>query len=267
MLYCGKVWHKPIQQLNMMLGVFMLSVLGLALAENSGAVWLNASDAMIGVGLSMVLFVLFVKNRFDVNMALTALLIFILGYGVLRSLLFAPTIHELAGQMKPIYENYAKSYPQLHLDGGSLQWMQQIWMKYQISVWVGFQVLAVFFGLMLFNRTSPLKLQFRYLRFPFPVVYLMLAGLGLTLLSQTKTWGTNILVIMSMIYTIQGIGILSHFWGDFFQKARMMRAFLIMAIMLNYPVMILIAFIGVLDVWFDFRKLTYVEEKHEDNID
>jgi uncharacterized protein YybS (DUF2232 family) len=104
------------------------------------------------------------------------------------------------------------------------------------------------------------------IRFPYAVVYGFIASLGLSLYPVTRLYGINLLVCMSMIYLIQGTSVLSFAWGDFFQRAKLLRAFLIMAIILNYPILVLIALTGVMDVWFDFRKLTLVEEKHESNI-
>jgi uncharacterized protein YybS (DUF2232 family) len=94
----------------------------------------------------------------------------------------------------------------------------------------------------------------------------MILAIGMFLYPATRVIGTNLLICMSMLYLIQGTAVLSFVWGGFFAKARLLRTMLIMAIILNYPVMILIALIGVLDAWFNFRKLTFKEEIHESHI-
>lgn len=249
----------------LMLSVYAVCILGLAFVENETSIWLNASDAIIGVGIGMLLFMLLIRKRFDLNRAFFTLLGFEIIYGYARSLLFYDLLNAIALQMIPMYETYVKSYPQLHLNKEMLSNMQTIWLQYQAAIWTSTQILAAYFGLLLFNIGSPLKLAIRTIRLPFYLVYALLCALALLAIQPYRAIGINLIVPLSVVYLIQGTGILSHFWGNMFAKARMMRAFLIFAIILNYPILVLIAFIGVLDVWFDFRKLNIMEEKHEGN--
>lgn len=249
-----------------MLLSFTLVIVAIAFFENTDAIWLNASDAIISVGLGTALFVLIFKQYLDINKALSILIIFNIAYFFIRSWIFAPTLSVISQQMTPMYENYIQRFPALKFNRESVAWIQNFMLLYQAAIWGSIQISAAFFGILLFNRTSILKQQVRMIRLPNYFVYIMIAALALFLYPISRTLGINLLVCMSVVYLIQGTAILSFAWGDFFAKAKLLRTFLIMAIIINYPVLILIALIGVLDVWFDFRKLTFKEEKHESDI-
>lgn len=246
---------------------YLLTVAILAALENSPQVWLNAADAMVAVGLGMFLFVLILRQRQDFSKALSLLLVFQVAYGIFRSWMFAPTLSAVSQQLVPVYNNYLQRFPELNIKPEMTTWIQNFILTYQAAIWGSMQVAGAFFGSLLFQRVSRLRRPLRSIRFPYGMVFVMLAALALSLYPLTRVWGINLLVCLGMIYLIQGAAVLSHFWGDFFAKARLMRTLLICAIILNYPVLVLISFVGILDVWFDFRKLNKMEEKHESNSD
>lgn len=259
--YSGKIWHQPLRQQIIAFISFSLVIILAAFFEHDPAVWLNACDALVGVGLGLVLFVLILNQRYDMNIAITLLLVFEIGYSFFRSWIFAPTLTSLSQQMIPVYETYLKRIPSLNVNADAIKWVQEMMWKYQSAIWGVIQEAGIFFGFMLFNKISLFKHPLRLVKMPYLVVFLMIAASGLTLYPKTRLVGTNLLICMSIIYLIQGTAVLSFVWGNFFSKARLLRTFLIVAIILNYPVLILIALIGLLDVWFDYRKLTLMEEK------
>jgi hypothetical protein len=264
--YSGKIWLNTFRQLIIALLSFVAVILFAAVYEHDAAVWLNASDAIVGVGLGLVLFVFILRQKKDANIALALLLVYVIAYCFFRNWIFAPTLSSISQQMTPMYETYLKRIPSLNISKDAVNWVQQTMLNYQSAIWGSIQVAGVFLGILLFNKTSLTQHPVRFIKLPYEVVLLMIAALGLTLYPVTRLYGTNLLICMSMIYLIQGTAVLCFAWGGFFAKARLLRTFLIMAIILNYPVLILIALIGLLDVWFDFRKLTLMEEKHESDI-
>ncbi len=264
--YSGKIWYQTLRQQIIALVSFSVIIIAVAFFEHDSAVWLNACDALIGVGLGSVLFILILKQRMDINKALALVLVYEIGYCFFRNWIFAPTLASLYQQMAPMYETYLKRIPAFKLNQDTITWIQQFMLRYQSAIWGSIQLAGIFFGFLLFNKTSLMKLPVRLIKLPYALVFLMIAAMGLSLYPVTRIWGINLLICMSIIYLIQGTAVLSFAWGDFFSKARLLRTFLIMAIILNYPILILIALIGLLDVWFDFRKITLMEEKHESNI-
>jgi hypothetical protein len=259
--YCGRIWHLQSGKQAILLLVFTAVVIGFAVWDNTAAGWLNASDALVTVGLGTALFVLIIKHRIDINLALSLIMLYVVGYAFLRSWLFAAHLKVISIQMAPMYEIYLKRLPNFKITREMITALQNMITTYQPAIFGSFQVSGVFFGLLLFNNASTLKHPVRFTRLPFVTIYLLIAAVAMCLYPLTKTWGLNLLICMGMVYLVQGTAILSFFWGDFFAKAKMLRTLFIMAIILNYPMLILIAFIGVLDVWFDFRKLTIKEIK------
>jgi len=264
--YSGKIWHQTLRRQIIALLGFVTVIILAAVLENDPAVWLNACDALVGVGLGLVLFILILRQRMDINIALALLLVFEIGFCFFRNWLFAPTLASISQQMTPMYETYLKRIPSLNVNMNAISWVQQIMLNYQSAIWGSIQAAGIFFGFLLFNKTSLMKQPVRMIKLPYELIFLFIAALALALYPVTRLYGINLLICMSVIYLIQGTAVLSFAWGDFFSKARLLRTFLIMAIILNYPVLILIALIGLLDVWFDFRKLTLMEEKHESDI-
>jgi hypothetical protein len=264
--YCGKIWHLEFKRQIIILATYLLLIIMIAVYDNSLAVWLNASDAIVGIGLGAVLFVFILRQYYDLNKSLAILVIYQIGYCFFRNWLFAPTLTELSQQMTPLYETYLRKVPALEINKDTIAWIQNFMLSYQSAIWGSIQLTGSFLGFLLFNKLSFLKLQVRLIRFPFVFVFLLIVSLAMAVYQNSRLFGINLLICMSIIYLIQGIAVLSFAWGDYFAKARLLRTFLIVAVIFNYPVIILIAFIGVLDVWFDFRKLNIMEEKHESNI-
>lgn len=264
--YCGKIWSQTsLKQLTALFS-FVIVIGVFAAFNNSSQVLLNSVDAIVGVGLGCFLFVLTLKRFSNLSIALVVLILFQIGYYLLRSWIFTPTLIAISSELTPVYETYLSRIPNLNYNADSIAWIQDFMLKYQAAIWGSFQILAVFLGFLLFNRNSTLKQQVRFVKFPYPIVYLLIAALALTLYPATRTWGLNALICMSVLYLIQGTAVLSFVWGDYFAKVKLMRTLLIIAVIINYPVLILIALVGVIDTWFDFRKLNVMEEKHESDI-
>jgi len=261
--YCGKIWSWTVTRQLFALLCFIAVVAVLAVLENSTQVWLNACEAIAGIGLGLVVFQYITKRWQNVNLAFSLLLLIIIGYGVLRSYIFAPSLEEISRQMTPMYDTYLKRISGLKVDNARIKWVQSFMLTYQTAIWGTMQITAAFLGYLIYNKISFLKHQVRLIRVPFACIYLMLAALALSLNPATSVLGVNLLVCVSMLYLIQGTGVLSFLWGNFFARSRMLRTLFIITIIINYPVLILIALLGLLDAWFDFRKLTKMEEKHE----
>ncbi len=92
-------------------------------------------------------------------------------------------------------------------------------------------------------------------RAPGWLVWFFIAGGALSLLAQTniRLWGLNVFLVVSAIYLLQGLAIVSFFFQHknipfFF---RWLGYFLIA---IQQILMIAIAAIGLFDIWVDFRK-------------
>jgi uncharacterized protein YybS (DUF2232 family) len=72
--------------------------------------------------------------------------------------------------------------------------------------------------------------------------------------------------MLSPLFVIQGVAVIEHFLGRYLRRSIVLTTVLIIVGILNGFV-VMVASIGLFDVWFNFRKITDREESHENNPD
>jgi uncharacterized protein YybS (DUF2232 family) len=100
---------------------------------------------------------------------------------------------------------------------------------------------------------------------PYFFIYLLILAMIIFILPNWKTTGINAMVILAPIFLIQGISILDFFWGEFFRRSKLLLFLLIISMVVNIPILILVGLIGLLDIWFDFRKIRIMEDINENH--
>jgi hypothetical protein len=261
--YSEKIWALPLREQFLPLISFFAVIAVWNAVDNSTQVWLNSWDAAVSVGLGVIIFSAIVKHSLDFDFALSALLMITITYSFVRSWLFADVLSSVFQQLAPVYESYLQKMSNLKIDSSRMLWLQQFIVTYQTAIWGVAQITAVFLGYLLFMRAAILKHPVSLVKVHSVFRYLFIVALALTLYDQTHIGGINLLACLAAVYLIQGVGVLSYFWGAFVARIKMLRTLFIITIIINYPALMLIAFIGILDAWFDFRKLNIMEEKHE----
>ena len=79
-------------------------------------------------------------------------------------------------------------------------------------------------------------------------------GLLLVPLNGLKMLGANMLIVLMVIYLFQGLAIISYY----FQKKRfppILRKFIYVLVAVQQLLMLVVIFVGLLDMWVDFRRL------------
>lgn len=139
--------------------------------------------------------------------------------------------------------------------------IQRIFSEYLSVIWAFFMILAIFFGaIILAKTTKEISWDFSKVKWPFQSIYVLIVSMLFVLYPVTFQLGIKFLVIMITIYLIQGISILSFFWKDYFVRSKFLLTILIVAILFNPYLLLLIGFVGLFDIWFNFRKIDIVEE-------
>ena len=138
--------------------------------------------------------------------------------------------------------------------------------KHHLGIEVALMTVAAYIASLLISRKSPIKWKHNVARFPFFMVYFLIAGLMLILLSNYRIIGTNLLIALAPIFLIQGSTILDFFWGNFFRKSKFLQVILIFSIVFNYYVLLLVMIVGLIDFWFDIRKLKNNGGINENNL-
>lgn len=97
---------------------------------------------------------------------------------------------------------------------------------------------------------------------PEPLVWLPVSAGGLVVLPYfgPRTVGINLLIFLSLVYFFQGLAIVS-FYVKKYGLSRLMRLLLYSLICIQTYMIIIVAMVGLFDVWADFRRLNKAEDK------
>lgn len=262
--FCGKY----LNQRNLLLVIFGFMAVILFAAKIIDIT--TFADIVFGVGFAAFLYFLaFTKTMSYLHSILTAYVTNVI-YAVIRHFLLGNILNANVAKLmegyKQIINSSMQSNPEnLEMTLAILNSTEEIFAKFYIGIWIVSMTFAVYFGTMLLSRRTMIKWQHRKIAMPFFFIYLLIIALVLFLLPNMKTSGINALAILAPIFLIQGISILDFYWGDFFKKSRFLFFLLIISMVFNYFIHILVALMGLLDIWFDFRKIRTMEEIHESN--
>lgn len=121
-----------------------------------------------------------------------------------------------------------------------------VWM----NVWIGNRIL---------ERYGSVNFQFGDLsRWSLPeiIVWLVILGAGLALLPYPgpQTAGINLLIFFALAYLFQGLAIVS-FYLKKYRFSRFKRILLYSLIWIQTYMIIIVALVGLFDIWADFRRL------------
>jgi len=259
---------KYLNRFYLFMLLFVLAIVGLFLANVVD--WITFFDVFIGIAVSIfIYFYIMQKSGSYINAILAASAVnccyaiarqFIWGKQLLENVILAMQNVESFMQSS-ITENQEQLSFALEL----IESTKAILTKYYIGTWMVSIILGLYFGSLLLSRQLQNKWDHRRIGLPFYIIYLLIASLLLFILPQVRILGINSLMILVPLFIIQGVSILDFFWRDFFTKSKFLLFLLIFSMALNIPILILVALVGMLDIWFDFRKIRVMEENDENH--
>ncbi|MCK4653289.1 MAG: DUF2232 domain-containing protein [Candidatus Cloacimonetes bacterium] len=228
-------------------------------------------DLMIGVGLSSIIYF---GNLFrTLSYLRTILAVFFLNviYAILRHILFGKmflkNFTQVIEQYKEFFSStFQDSSEQLELALELLESFKYVFSKFYMGIWVVTIVFAIYFGSLILSKKMMSKWNHKEIRQPFFLIYILIGSLVLFLIPNTKIFGINMMVMLAPLFLIQGISILDFYWGNFFKKSKFLLFLLIFSMVLNYFILMLVVLMGLLDIWFNFRKIRITEEADESNL-
>lgn len=228
-------------------------------------------DLIIGIALSSMLYFWSLFRTLDYLRSIIAVFFLNIGYAVLRNLIFGKLFITNLNQALQQYTEFVKTSFENNTEYLSfaleiLRTLENILSKYYAGIWIITIVLAVYFGSLIFSKKNELKWNHRLIQLPFFFIYLLIGSLALFLIPNTRTVGINCLMMLSPLFLIQGISIIDFYWGNFFKKSKFLLFLLIFSMVLNYFILMLIALMGLVDIWFNFRKIIIMEEIDENNL-
>lgn len=255
-------------RLNLFLLIFVISVSGLLILRIIDLI--TFFDLIAGIAAGVYLYFRFLQRSGSYLRAILAAAAISCTYAVFRQLIWGSKLIETVYLVMQNTENLlqtalSENQEQLAFALELLETTQTILTRYYVGVWMVSIIFGLYLGSLLLSRQIQAKFQHQRIEFPFFFVYLLIAALVMFILPQSKLFGLNMLIILVPFFIIQGISILDFFWRDFFKKSRILVFILIFAMAFNILIMILVALIGLLDIWFDFRKIRVMEEIDENH--
>jgi predicted membrane protein DUF2232 len=262
--FCGKYLNKR----NLFLaiyGIFAVVLFAIKVIEIT-----TFADIVVGVGLATFLYFLVFSRTLNYLYAILAAFVTNVIYAVIRHFLLGTVLQANIAKLIEGYKQYINTSMQNNPDNlemalAILNSTEEIFSKFYIGIWIVSITFAIYFGTILLSRKMTIKWQHRKISMPFFFIYLLIVALVLFILPNMKSTGINALAVLAPRFLIQGISILDFFWGDFFKKSKFLLFLLIISMVFNYFILILVALMGLLDIWFDFRKIRTMEEIHENH--
>ncbi len=242
--YSGKIiaQGRPRQLQSLLL--FMLAPLLAMLVYPGQPTRLLALDALLGVGVTLMVFILALRRNHVLSDALMVAFLFLAGYGMLRFALFGELQTSLFDQAVAAFET---QFP-LKLENDLLLQMQTMGRAVLPAVWIVSQGFALVIGFLLFLRALKVSTVLEQLRFPSLYNMLIVAILPLFVLEQTKLIFLNALISLCFIPLIQGAVIFWQKLGLIFNNR--IVAGILMLLILIYANILLVLY-GFADIWLN----------------
>lgn len=228
------------------------------------------TDVLIGVGMSSFIFmtVLIATSKYETSILASSG--FSIAYAYLRTRLFGTIMlqnYDFMAKLNPTLVPIGKNMnpEQLAMFREIVAIGRNLVDHYSIAIWSIGMIIGMYLGSLLLVRSKVIKWDYKYLRFPYELVYLIIGTMIMILLPLTKMLGMNLLLSILPLYLIQGSAIMEYFLGNHLAKFPIVRFLLILVVLFNYPLLVLLTFVGLLDSWFNFRKIEIREENDENH--
>ncbi|MDP8268793.1 MAG: DUF2232 domain-containing protein [Candidatus Tenebribacter davisii] len=221
---------------------------------------ITAMDVLIGVGLSSFLYLWSLHRTLNYINAMISVVFLNIIYAVIRMIIFGKQFAETIAQVMDKYKEFvAQSFQndseQLSLALKFTESFQEIFTKYYMGIWVFTIVFSIYISSLIISKKGDLKLEHKKIRMPFYIIYFLIISLAGFLMPNFQIIGINALIMITPLFLIQGISVIDFYWGDFFRRSKILFFLLIFSLVFNYYILILVALVGLADIWLNFRKI------------
>ncbi|MBW6514216.1 MAG: hypothetical protein K0B87_05615 [Candidatus Syntrophosphaera sp.] len=232
--------------LNRILLFFVFPILFALLLQQPGTNVL-ALDAVIGVGLAVLVFLRTLGRQEDPTAALVHSALLIIIYGMARHFLFGAYLIQANEQA---VSEMGRLFPRF-VESPDLQRSLDI-MRYLLPAgWTVPQLAALFLGFVFFLHLGGSRFAWRAFSVPKYYNLLILAVLPLYFFPGLRMVFVNTLISLCVLPLIQGIGVVLHHVSRWSSNALV----LVLVTVLIIFNLILVALLGFADIWLDLRKL------------
>lgn len=143
---------------------------------------------------------------------------------------------------------------------------KNLYLNYNYAFAIFIAIVATWLGLMILSKIIAYDFKFCSYFTPNFIVYAMIGGLIALLIPQAKYAGENIIIVTMTFFFIQGLAVAWFYYGVLLKSSVILLILFSLSLILNPYLIILLALVGIIDTWFDLRKLNKLEETHENNL-
>ena len=175
-------------------------------------------DLLIGIVVPSFLYLYFLDKKVDRNKTIFNCFIFVIGYSLIRTLLFHEAFTALINQGMEenrilLLENLPQTSNETEIFIESLDMIKDFFLNYFTGIWALIMILAFYAGSLLHSRRSKEDSQHRFLRLPFYIAYLLIIVLVIYFSSVTRNVSINLFFIIGSFFLVQGFSVMDFFWG------------------------------------------------------
>jgi hypothetical protein len=228
------------------------------------------ADVLIGVGFGSFIFFIVLLKTSKYETAILSFSGITIIYAYVRSMVFGTIMlqnYDLMAKLNPAVLPMGKGLnpEQLAMFKYIVKIGRNLINHYNIAIWCIGMIIALYLGSLLLTKSKVLVWDHKFLKLPNELIYLVIGSMIMIVLPMTKLLGFNLLLAILPLYLIQATAIIDFFWGAHFAKSPILRFLLVLVLLLNYPLLVLLVLIGLLDNWLNFRKIEIREENDENH--
>ncbi|HRY83455.1 MAG TPA: hypothetical protein P5533_02355 [Candidatus Cloacimonadota bacterium] len=250
MLYSGKAvefsLHAPLKAI----AAFFLVPVAVLLFDGGSAPLLPVCDAVFGVGIPVLIFLIAASRVRRTSVAFTFSSLMLIAYGMWRGYYFGDVLEQSFTDVMTMVRD---QFPQ-YMNAALLQDTGAIWLAVMPAAWVVSQLLGLFAGFILFQRQAGAPLSLSRLQLPAYYNFLIIILLPLYLVAGQELVFYNVMISLAVLPMLQGVGVLIDFLSRILVN-RFVLGVSLFIILINLSSYILLLLIGFADIWLNFRKL------------
>ncbi|MEA2103391.1 MAG: DUF2232 domain-containing protein [Candidatus Cloacimonadota bacterium] len=254
--------NDPSSLISLFKPLIIFSALQIFLLILNVTTTIQCLEIIVSVGLSATIFAYSLQRFKSYELAILTGIIPAFIYIFLKNLFFFEQIKEAIteansialGQMQNAFSPEMLEKLQI-----SLQSFSELMIKGNPSIWLFSILLGVFIGALIFSKKSEsIQWDFKHVKFPDQLQFVVIIALLLVVFSF-RTIGINLLIFSGFFYLIQGYSVLYFYIQQTLRNNKFIGITLLIIPILNYYLLIALAFTGILDSWVHLRKFSHIK--------
>lgn len=232
--------------------------------------WMILSNILINVALSSYIIVHAIHREKSIENALMNVFLVSSVLSGVKYLLFKDQIEKsvllsIKNFSDMLKTRYTENSTEYQIISDTLTRSKDLYINYNYSFSIVLILIAVMLVFVILNRKPSIMLNIKTFSSPNVIIYGLISALILLISKQSNILAYNIILPCSTFFLIQGLSVSWYYVGQWIGQSKILMIFALLSLVLNPYLLMLIALIGFIDNWTDFRKLNKLEETHENN--